>query len=559
VTQTEPKTRPWAEDQTAQYRGGSGTPLVLLHGINATWRVWRPLLPALEEQHDVLAPTLPGHRHGPPLEPGRPVSIAALADAVERTLDAAGIETAHLAGNSLGGWVAVELGRRGRGRSVVALSPAGGWLSSQDLRRVIWLLSAGRALIDRREALRLEQLVRRPRFRQIAFRQAMERGDLVPANDALGLIEDAAGCAAYHGFIEWVRHAQPIRRSGEPLRYPLRVAWSQHDRTIPFRRYGRPFVQALPEAELITLSGVGHVPMFDDPPLVAGTILEVTRKADQARSKTLRNPTDISIDGKRGTIFVRRWDATDPRRIVVLAHGIGEHSGRYEHVARRLAADGAVVYAPDHYGHGRSDGERGLVSDVELLVDDLASVLGLAGSAHPGLPIALLGHSLGGIIVTRLVQRGGHELSALVLSGPAIGGNPAFEGLLAMDPLPDVPIDPAILSRDPEVGEQYASDPLVYHGPLTRPTLEAIFAAVDAIRIGPTLGALPTLWIHGEEDALAPLEATREAIERIRGDQLEEQVYPGARHEILNEINREDVLDEVAGFLDGALPRAVAA
>jgi alpha-beta hydrolase superfamily lysophospholipase len=268
---------------------------------------------------------------------------------------------------------------------------------------------------------------------------------------------------------------------------------------------------------------------------------------------------DISINGVRGNIFIRRWDATSPQRIVVLAHGYGEHSGRYEHVAQRLAADGAVVYAPDHHGHGRSDGERGLVSDIELLVDDLAAVLALAQAEHPGLPSALLGHSLGGIVVTRLVQRGDQGLSALVLSGPVIGGNPAFEGLLAMDPIPDVPIDPAILSRDPKVGEAYASDPLVYHGPLSRATLEAIFAAVAAIAEGPGLGALPTLWIHGEEDGLAPLEPTRAAIERVRGDQLEEQIYPGARHEVLNETNREDVLDEVASFLDGVVPRAAAA
>jgi alpha-beta hydrolase superfamily lysophospholipase len=268
---------------------------------------------------------------------------------------------------------------------------------------------------------------------------------------------------------------------------------------------------------------------------------------------------DISITGARGNVCIRRWDTTNPQRIVIMAHGIGEHSGRYEHVAQRLAADGAVVYAPDHHGHGRSDGERGVVSDIEVLVDDLAAVLALAQARHPGLPSAMLGHSLGGIVVTRLVQRGDHGLSALVLSGPAIGGNPAFEGLLAMDPIPDIPIDPAILSRDPEVGEAYASDPLVYHGPLSRATLEAIFAAVGAIADGPGLGTLPTLWIHGEEDGLAPLAATRLAIERIRGDQLEEQIYPGARHEVLNEINREDVLDEVASFLDGVVPRAAAA
>jgi alpha-beta hydrolase superfamily lysophospholipase len=268
---------------------------------------------------------------------------------------------------------------------------------------------------------------------------------------------------------------------------------------------------------------------------------------------------DIAIGGTRGTLLVRRWDTPHPKRIVVLVHGIGEHSGRYEHVATRLAADGAVVYAPDHHGHGRSDGERGLVDDIGGIVDDLARVVEKARSEHPGLPVAMLGHSLGGIIATRFVQRGEHGLSGLVLTGPVVGGNPGFEGLLAMDPMPDVPLDPAALSRDEAVGEAYANDPLVYHGPLARQSLVSIFAAVDAIRSGPGFGSLPTLWIHGEEDTLAPLAPTREAIERLRGDQFEEQIFPGARHEVLNETNREEVLDEIARFLDGTVAPAAAA
>jgi alpha-beta hydrolase superfamily lysophospholipase len=532
---------------------------VLLHGINASWRIWRPVTGALEAHHDVLALTLPGHRGGPPLQSSGPLSIDALADGVEAMLDAAGIDTAHLVGNSLGGWLAVELGRRGRARSVVAFSPAGGWRTDRDLRRVVRLLSSGRAVMERSERLGLEALLRRPRFRRLALRAAMAHGDRVPARELSGLIEDALGCAAYPGFIAWIRSARPLSPSQQQAAYPIRIAWPERDRTIPWGGYGRPFLDAVPGAEHVTLRRVGHIPMYDDPMIVTRTILEITQRVDDDRSDLMSKAEDISIDGARGNIFIRRWDTANPQRIVILAHGIGEHSGRYEHVARRLAADGAVVYAPDHYGHGRSDGERGELSDIEVLVDDLAAVLALAGAEHPGLPSALLGHSLGGIIATRLVQRGHHGLSALVLSGPAIGGNPAFEGLLAMDPLPDVPIDPSILSRDPKVGEAYASDPLVYHGPLSRQTLEAIFAAVAAIAEGPGLGSLPTLWIHGEEDGLAPLEPTRAAIEHIRGDQLEEQIYPGARHEVLNETNREDVLDEVASFLDGVVPRAVAA
>jgi len=544
---------------TAAYRDGAGEPLVLLHGINASWRVWRPVLAALQAKHDVFAPTLPGHRGGPPLDPGQPVSIGLLADGVERILDAAGIERAHLAGNSLGGWIAIELARRGRARSVVALSPAGGWTSDRDLGRVVRLLEAARMLIERRDALGLTDLMRRPRFRRLALRQAMTRGDLIPPQEVLEMMEDTAGCTMFTGFIDWIRGAEPIASSNTPVDCPIRVAWAEEDRTIPFARYGCPLLAALDRAELVTLRGVGHIPMYDDPALVARTILEVTTGKTQKRSRTLSQSTDISLDGTRGTILVRRWSVADPKRIVVLVHGLGEHSGRYEHVAARLAADGAVVYAPDHYGHGHSAGERGLVDDVESIVDDVSRVVEEARSEYPGLPVALLGHSLGGMIATRFVQRRDQHLSALVLTGPFVGGNPAFEGLLAMDPIPDVPISPDLLSRDPQVGEQYASDPLVYHGPVARQTLEELFGTVAVIAKGPGFGALPTLWIHGEEDALAPLQVTRPAIEQLRGDQFEELVYPGARHEVLNEINREEVLDEVARFLDSvAVPAAAA-
>lgn len=262
------------------------------------------------------------------------------------------------------------------------------------------------------------------------------------------------------------------------------------------------------------------------------------------------NAADITIQGARGELVVRRWDASgEPTRIVVIAHGYGEHSGRYEHVAQRLVADGAVVYAPDHHGHGRSDGEMGVVDDVDSMARDLRTVIELATGNHPGLPVALIGHSLGGVIVTRYVQHGDHGLDALVLSGPVIGGNPGFKMLLEMDPIPDIPIDPAVLSRDPAVGEAYAADDLVYHGPLTKPTLLGIFAAVEKINSGPSFGALPTLWIHGSEDQLAPLAATRPAIEHVKGDSLEEHIYEGAAHEVFNETNKDEVLDTVSGFI----------
>lgn len=246
---------------------------------------------------------------------------------------------------------------------------------------------------------------------------------------------------------------------------------------------------------------------------------------------------------------MHHWPCADPRYVVVVAHGYGEHAGRYDHVAMALVHDGASVYAPDHAGHGESGGDRALVTSFDDLVADLKTVVTRAGDAHPGLPVVLIGHSMGGLIATRYAQLHGAGLGALVLSGPAIGDNPLLAALLELDPIPDVPIDPEILSRDPAVGEAYASDPLVYHGPFQRDTLRSFVTTIGEIAAGPALGDLPTLWIHGSDDALAPLDATREAVERIAGPRLEQKVYPGARHEIFNETNQDEVIGDVVAFI----------
>ena len=259
--------------------------------------------------------------------------------------------------------------------------------------------------------------------------------------------------------------------------------------------------------------------------------------------------SDFEIAGTRGRIVVHRWDAAEPRYVALISHGYGEHARRYDHVAARLNGDGAVVYAPDHWGHGRSDGERALAEDLDAAVEDLHLVAERAANEHSGLPVVLVGHSMGGLIAARYGQRYGDELSALVLSGPAVGGNPEIEALAEMDPIPDVPIDPAVLSRDPAVGQAYADDPLVYHGPFRRETLLGFGAAVAAVAEGGTFGALPTLWIHGADDQLVPLVHTRPAVEAIRGERFEERIYPGARHEVFNETNRDEVLEDVVAFI----------
>ncbi|MEO3892691.1 lysophospholipase [Nonomuraea sp. B5E05] len=262
-----------------------------------------------------------------------------------------------------------------------------------------------------------------------------------------------------------------------------------------------------------------------------------------------------TFSGTRGRITVRSWPNDRPRYVAVLVHGYGEHIGRYEYVADRLVRHGAAVYGPDHMGHGRSEGDRVLIEDFENVVTDVHTVEERGRAEHPDVPVVVIGHSMGGLIAARYAQRYGAGLAALVLSGPVIGSWAIVPELLAYEEPPDTPIDPATLSRDLTVGTAYAADPLVWHGPFKRATLEAFATTLATIAKSGTLGPLPTLWVHGEADELVPITGSRPGVEAVRGADLTERVYPEARHEVFNETNKDEVLDDVTTFIDRALPQ----
>jgi alpha-beta hydrolase superfamily lysophospholipase len=264
------------------------------------------------------------------------------------------------------------------------------------------------------------------------------------------------------------------------------------------------------------------------------------------------------LDGRHGQVFVQERPNERATWLALLAHGYGEHIGRYEHVAAALQAAKAAVVGPDHEGHGRSAGQRAVITDFEDVVDDLHDVAQRTAARYAGLPQVLIGHSMGGLIAVRYAQRYGSELGALVLSGPALGARALVEQLLTLETIPDTPLDPSVLSRDPAVGTAYATDPLVWHGPFQRPMLQAMAAALDAVEAGPSLGDLPTLWVHGEADQLVPLAATRPLIEHLRGTRFEEHIFAEAQHEVFNEINRDEVLRVVIDFVRRALASAPA-
>lgn len=261
---------------TASHWGGEGTPLVLLHGFTDTWRTWTPILPALEARHEVFAPTLPGHHGGDPLS--SEFSWETMLPQVERILDAAGIERAHLVGNSLGGWLALALAARGRALSVTGLCPAGGWEhNTPEAKRVrrLFLRMHYSSQYGRRQ---MRMVAARPRLRRAALRDIIARPDQLSAADAYSLMQGAANCAVTLEVLEAAKtqHFDEL----EPFDAPVRIAWGTRDRVLPPTRYSARLHRLLPDAEFVDLPRLGHLPHWDDPALVSRTILEFTARVD---------------------------------------------------------------------------------------------------------------------------------------------------------------------------------------------------------------------------------------------------------------------------------------
>jgi alpha-beta hydrolase superfamily lysophospholipase len=258
--------------------------------------------------------------------------------------------------------------------------------------------------------------------------------------------------------------------------------------------------------------------------------------------------------GVRHPIHTHSWPHPSPRYLAVFVHGYADHAGRYDHVAQVLNRHGAAVHAPDHMGSGRSEGPRALVEDYDDLVDDVHTVVTHARAEHPGLPVVLIGHSIGGMVAVRYAQRHPGEPAALVLVAPVLGSWHTATALLAFDEIPEMPIDVgAVMSRDPAEAARYNEDPLVWHGAFVRTTLESVVTCLGRIDGGGGLAFLPTLWLHGDADPLARIDETRGGLEKIRGFHLTERVYPGALHGLYHDLDRDRALTDTTAFIDAAL------
>jgi pimeloyl-ACP methyl ester carboxylesterase len=251
------------------HRAGAGPVLVLIHGIGSHWQVWNPVLDKLTPQRDVIALDLPGFGASPPPPLGTRPGVESLTRLVSEFLDGLGLGRPHVAGNSLGGWVALELAKRNRVASATALSPAG-FAVGADAR---WLDQSLRLTIKatRRLAPRARGIMRYRLLRQLVMGQMVAHPLRVPPEDAAAAVRAAAAAP-------WFEETLPVTVAGNfkpagALPVPVTVAWAERDFLLP-RWQARRAARALPGARILTLPGCGHLSPYDDPELVARVLIE---------------------------------------------------------------------------------------------------------------------------------------------------------------------------------------------------------------------------------------------------------------------------------------------
>jgi pimeloyl-ACP methyl ester carboxylesterase len=247
---------------------------VCLHGFMDTWRTWELVLPALERRHDVLAPTLPGHAGGPRIE--GPITPTVGVDAVERAMDAAGFETAHVVGNSLGGFVALQLAERGRAATVTALAPAGGWARGDESYRELLAAQASMHEQLRQVAPHAPAYLASREGRRRATEYLTTSFEHIPVDLLAHLMLGVAACSAAPAMIEHAgRVGWPLRP--EKIACPLRFVWGTADRLLEWPSAAVRFrTDWFPHADWIELDGVGHAPQLDVPLETAQLVLDFT-------------------------------------------------------------------------------------------------------------------------------------------------------------------------------------------------------------------------------------------------------------------------------------------
>lgn len=266
------------------------------------------------------------------------------------------------------------------------------------------------------------------------------------------------------------------------------------------------------------------------------------------------------FSGVRGVnIFYQTWIPEAPKAVLVVAHGGAEHSGRYEHLAKRFSGKGYAVYALDHRGLGRSGGVRGDVEKFEYYLDDLETFAKRAAGRHPGLKTFLVGHSIGGLLVLGACARNPKVANGVVASSPCLDLSmkvppvKAALGRLLARIAPTLALDNGIpsegVSRDPAVVEAYKRDPLRY-GKVTARFFVELVRGMEMVRGMAGQLEMPCLIMQAGDDKLVSKDATIRFFEAIRFPDKEFKLWEGLYHELFNEPEKEEVFKLVEGWLE---------
>jgi pimeloyl-ACP methyl ester carboxylesterase len=252
----------------SHHRTGRGAPLVLIHGIGSRWQVWDPVFERLAPSRDVVAIDLPGFGASPAPPSGTPPGVGSLTRLVAQFLDELGLKRPHVAGNSLGGQIALELARLGRAASATGLSPAGFWNSREATFARASLKVTVRAA--RLAAPVADRLLALPGARTLAFSQLVARPKQIEPDVAAETIRALAGAEWFDETLEAIT-AEHFT-GGAEIGVPVTIAWGRRDRLLLPRQAARA-AREIPGARLVRLEGCGHVPTYDDPEQVAEVLL----------------------------------------------------------------------------------------------------------------------------------------------------------------------------------------------------------------------------------------------------------------------------------------------
>ena len=268
-------------------------------------------------------------------------------------------------------------------------------------------------------------------------------------------------------------------------------------------------------------------------------------------------------------LYAQSWRPAAPRGVVVLVHGLKDHSARYAELAGRLASDGVAVYAADLRGHGRSPGERGFIADFSGYVADLEIFLARVRTREPGLPLILFGHSMGGAIATTYALAHPTELQGLVLSAAALQLGPEVSPVLVKitrnlgrkHPRWRVlKLKPRHFSRDPKVvADVRGADLLVDPRKVPASTAAGLIGAIEHIQADMEKLAVPVLILHGEQDRITPPDGSRALYRRAGVVDKQLTIVPGAYHDLLHEPGHDAILTAIQGFVRGHLKAPAAA